>query len=722
MMHNFILNRRSTCRAISSMAMALAGAGCLTTYGLTAEPQPSQDPPPLAWVRFADAADVYAEQPYLWLGHGDVKLVVEVKPRAGHELELSWGAKNDTRHATVVINGRQSTVSSGGYDGFRWLKVPMPDGIDGERYEVALRRASRPEAFVAAVRLVGTDAGEEAKADPKQPAHRITFTRDFTFSATEAFPEMRPFWDRQPPERAVEPGDSEREVLFARAERNGRRAAEAFYRSRRFIDGWLAHADPVTGLIPRNLDADADIWNARDSAADNYPFMVVTAAMTDRELFEGRMRQMLDAETRLTCRIDRLPDTWSFSKQDFADAEPDLERIIFGGSEYVKDGLLAVTEWLGASPWSQRMIGIVDDIWKHAPVDTPRGKIPSTNPEVNGEMLQVLSRVYWMTGDPKYLEWALRLGDYYLLDGHDPTRSSGNVTLIAHGGEVFSGLAELYVTVAHAVPQKREAYRAPLHAIFDHILEIGRNEHGMIYRSIDGETGEHSPQICDTWGYTYNGVYAVFMIDGNEPYRAAVRKPLSFLNEHYRNSLWGRRTVVADEYADSIEGAINLINREPEPTVDDWLDSEIRVMWAIQQPDGVIEGWHGDGNYARTSLMYALWKTQGLTIRPWRADVCFGAVREDDTLYVTLTADEPWQGQLIFDKPRHRENLHLPIDYPRLNQFPEWFTTNKGTNYTIRNVTSGTQAKQTGEELQSGMPVLLPADIELRLVVTSVEG
>ncbi len=716
MTHGFIANRRLPIQLTSMAAILL-----LTGHVYAAEETVLNPAAPLAWARFADAPDVYTNHPYLWLGHGDVKLAIDVKPRPGHELELLWGAKNDTRHALVIINGKQTALSEGGYDGFRWLKVPIPDGLEGEQYEVVLRRSAKPEGFVAAVRLVGENAGEQTTTDPEQPAHLITFTRDLTFTATEAFPEMRPFWDRQPPERAVQPGEAEREVLFARAERNGRRAAEAFYRSRRFIDGWLAHADPVSGLIPRNLQANPDIWNAKDSAADNYPFMVVTAAMTDRELFEGRMRQMLDTETRLTCRIDRLPDTWSFPKQDFADAEPGLERIIFGGSEYVKDGLLAVTEWLGESPWSERMIGIVDDIWKHAPVETPRGKIPSTNPEVNGEMLQVLSRLYWMTGDQKYLEWALRLGDYYLLDGHDPTRSSGNVTLIAHGGEVFSGLAELYVTVAHAMPEKREAYRKPLHAIFDHILEIGRNEHGMIYRSIDGETGEHSPQICDTWGYTYNGVYAVFMIDANEPYRAAVRKPLTFLNEHYRNSLWGRRTVIADEYADSIEGAVNLINREPVPTVDDWLDSEIRVMWSLQQPDGVIEGWHGDGNYARTSLMYALWKTQGLTVHPWRADLSFGAVRDGDTLYISFFADEPWQGELLFDKPRHRENLHLPIDYPRLNQFPEWFTTEKGADYTIRNLTSGTEAQQSGEELRAGMPVQLPAGVELRLVVKQVE-
>ena len=42
-------------------------------------------------------------------------------------------------------------------------------------------------------------------------------------------------------------------------------------------------ADPVTGLIPRNINdkPSKDIWNAKDCAADNYPFMVLTAALLD---------------------------------------------------------------------------------------------------------------------------------------------------------------------------------------------------------------------------------------------------------------------------------------------------------------------------------------------------------------------------------------------------------------------------------------------------------
>ena len=133
------------------------------------------------------------------------------------------------------------------------------------------------------------------------------------------------------------------------------------------------------------------------------------------------MRDMLNAETQLTSRLGNLPDTYSFSKKGFWDPKVDLGRIIFGSSEYVKDGLLPLTEWLGPSPWSQRMLKILDDLWIRAPVETAYGNIPSTSQEINGEMLQTLSRVYWMTGQRRYLEWAVRLGDYYLLDVHHPT-------------------------------------------------------------------------------------------------------------------------------------------------------------------------------------------------------------------------------------------------------------------------------------------------------------
>jgi hypothetical protein len=50
-------------------------------------------------------------------------------------------------------------------------------------------------------------------------------------------------------------------------------------------------------------------------AADIYPFMVLTAALLDRDKFTGRLSEMLSTETKLTSGIGALPDTWSFPKK-----------------------------------------------------------------------------------------------------------------------------------------------------------------------------------------------------------------------------------------------------------------------------------------------------------------------------------------------------------------------------------------------------------------------
>ncbi|MFV1967273.1 MAG: hypothetical protein ACC628_17735 [Pirellulaceae bacterium] len=536
-------------------------------------------------------------------------------------------------------------------------------------------------------------------------------------STPNAFPEMHRIWYGDLPPSARPLSGERAERAFRQAALNARKANQALFRSRRFIDGWLAHADPRTGLIPRGLTADRNsFWNAKDAAADNYPFMVITAAITDRPLLEGRLSDMLRTETELTSRIGNLPDDYSFTKQGFLHDEPDLERIIFGSSEYMKDGLISVSEWLGPCPWTDRLKGILDDVWRHAPIETSCGKIPSTSTEVNGEMLQVTCRMYWATGNEKYLEYAQRIGDYYLLGDRHPTRDTNRLRLIAHGGEVVSGLCELYVTCHFAAPRKKKSYQEPLHEMLDRILEVGTNQHGMVYVWVDPQTGQHDKRICDTWGYTYNAYYMVYMVDKTARYRDAVLKALGSMNDHYRDYGWEGGSN--DGYADSIESALNLYNREPVPSAAEWMDHEIEYMFRRQQPDGVIEGWHGDGNSARTWLLYALWKTQGLTVEPWRADVRFGAVRDEHgVLCISLMADKPWSGRLVFDTPRHQTFFHLPIDYPRLNQFPEWCVAEDERVYSLRDLNDGTRHELTGRDLQAGVEVNLISGEEIRLSV-----
>ena len=105
---------------------------------------------------------------------------------------------------------------------------------------------------------------------------------------------------------------------------------------------------------------------------------------------------------------------------------------------------------------TERMTGIIDDIWKYAPIETPYGNIPTHNFEVCGDMLQASARLYWFTGDRKYLDCAIRLGDYFLLGTNHPTRDMKQLRLSDHGCEVINGLSELYVAVSHALPEKKK--------------------------------------------------------------------------------------------------------------------------------------------------------------------------------------------------------------------------------------------------------------------------
>jgi hypothetical protein len=510
-------------------------------------------------------------------------------------------------------------------------------------------------------------------------------------------------------------------LIFDRAEQNGKLANEGFNRCVKYVYAWLELADSATGLIPRNINDNPskDIWNTKDCAADNYPFMALTTALLDKELFNGKIREMLASEIKLTSRLGALPDTYSFSKKGFSKKNIVLSDIIFGSAEYVKDGLIPLTEWLGPSPWSERMISIIDDTWKYAHIKTPFGNIISDDPEVNGDMLQALSRIYWITGDRKYLDQAIRIGDYYLLGKNHPTRNFKVLRLRDHGCEIVSGLCELYASVSYTDLIKKGAYKAPLYEMLDRILEVGRNNDGLFYNSINPAKGiPVNGGIADNFGYTLNGFYTVYLLDKIEKYREPVIKTLSVLNEKYRNFPWEGSS--SDGYADAIEGALNLYTREAVPSAEQWINSEIKVMWNKQQQSGIIEGWHGDGNFARTTIMYCLWKTEGTFIDPWRNDLEFGAVKENNLLYLTLSAREDWEGRLMFDRKRHSEFMHLPLDWPRINQFPEYFTVDKNEIYEIKTYDNARIQVIKGEELQKGYPVKVRKGICLKLIVKSV--
>jgi hypothetical protein len=494
---------------------------------------------------------------------------------------------------------------------------------------------------------------------------------------------------------------------FDEAVANGKLVNEGFNRCISYVNSWMKYADPSSGLIPRNIRESKDIWNAWDAAADNYPFIVLTSSILMPEFFQEEALQMLKAERTLTPRIGRLPDTWSFSKKGFQNERIDTSQVIFGSAEYMKDGLIPLTEWLGQSSWSDRMLEILDDLPLIArKIEKVKGDWlgNSAEVEVNGDLLQVLSRMYWFTGKQEYLDWAVEIADYYLNDERLPTIGLDHLRIRDHGCEIISGLCEVYFAASYVRPEKRTQWRKYIHLMLDRILEVGRNEDGLFYDEVNPKTGEVlSKRPADNFGYTLNAYYFISQIDSTPTYRDAVIRALSSLNEKYRNFDWENGS--ADGYADAIEGTLNLYNREQISSVKEWLDSEIKVLWSKQKSDGMIEGWHGDGNFARTTIMYCLWKTQGITASPWNENLNIGAVHKEGNLKIAVSCASAWKGSIKFDSPRYREKMHFPADYPRINQFQQWFTIDENKKYAVTVRSSGKTKTVSGKVLIEGLPM-----------------
>ncbi|MCX6217878.1 hypothetical protein [Spirosoma sp.] len=509
-------------------------------------------------------------------------------------------------------------------------------------------------------------------------------------------------------------------LLFEQASLNGRLANSGFRRCALYLNGWLAEADSGTGLIPRNLTDSRHFWNAYDAAADNYPFMVMTASLLRPDLFRGTMQTMLQTEQRLTSRIGRLPDTYSFTKKGFLKEPVDSSQVIFGSAEYMKDGLVPLTEWLGPNtPWFRRMEGILDDLLPVVsfPIHlTGNFYGNSADVEVNGDLLQVLNRMYWITRKQKYLDVAVALGDQYLNDKRLLTQASTRLRMRDHGCEIIAGLSEVYATMHLLNPAKKKQWQPYMTELLDLILTKGRNADGLFYNEINPSTGKIlDPALADTWGYLLNACYTVYLTDGRADYRDAVIKALQSLNQNYRNYAWEGQS--SDGYADSIEGALNLILREKSHSAAQWIDSEMQVMWAKQKPSGIIEGWHGDGNFARTTLMYCLWKTAGTWLSDWQESVTIGAVPTETDLYISVETAEAWSGSLRFSPAFHRDFMRLPINYPRINQFQEWYPVDGRKTYTITNTKTQKTVTVKGWALLNGYPIRLTKGEAMHLLV-----
>ncbi|HVX66842.1 MAG TPA: hypothetical protein VHA11_09590, partial [Bryobacteraceae bacterium] len=275
-------------------------------------------------------------------------------------------------------------------------------------------------------------------------------------------------------------------ALFARAAANGRRFDEVVRSMQRLLHAWMGTADPRTGLLPERLPGLRGLkpgdptrrFTPYNSGADLYPYLVLTAEFTDPGLFHGALTDMLRNEIRYTTVLDSVP-----ANLDLNTGKPGPPNL-FGAGEYAKDGLLAVTELLGRTPWFFRMVDMTADLMKHAPVETRFGNLPDSEAELNGDVLQSLARLIPMTGDRRFLEWAERIGDAYVEEilpasyGVPPSEwnfqahtGDNKLHLRDHGNEMVVGLTLLYALEHDRGGEREPRYRRAVKRMLDRVLE-----------------------------------------------------------------------------------------------------------------------------------------------------------------------------------------------------------------------------------------------------------
>lgn len=517
---------------------------------------------------------------------------------------------------------------------------------------------------------------------------------------------------------------------FVRARENGVRFETTVGAMQRLLHAWLKQADERTKLLPDRIPGRAGglppgetrrVYTPHNSGADLYPYLILTAHLTDPELVDGRLLEMLRNEIRYTNAKGAIPGNLDLSAGTLGPPS------FFGAGEYAKDGLVSVTEYLGRTPWFHRMVDMIADAMTHAPVESKFGALPAKDAELNGDYLQVLVRLATMTGDQRFLEWGRRIADAYIeevLPGNHGVPSSewdftthtgnGRLRFRDHGNETIVGLVLQFALEDSLKTPRAEKWRPVLARMLDRVLESA-NPDGLLYNEVDAATLKPVQNgLSDNWGYVYGAVYTFYQRTGETRYRDAVIRVLRNLPK-YRRHVWEPRQNRPelplgsfDGYADAIESALYLVNREPVPEALDWIESEMKEMLAMQQPDGHIENWYGEGNFNRTAMLYALMLSQGVRPARWEPGVRVGADVQQGRLHLSLAMPSPRRIQ--FDYARHRRTLNFDRNYVRLNELLEWFVVDENTLYRVRdNRGSAPEQVRLGSELVRGIE-LAPGD------------
>ncbi|MDP8924094.1 MAG: hypothetical protein M3O34_14595, partial [Chloroflexota bacterium] len=518
--------------------------------------------------------------------------------------------------------------------------------------------------------------------------------------------------------RAQQSGDSRKLALA-----NAVLAGESVARARMVLRRWADRLDPETGLLPTSLEQDGNVWGYGNTGADLYPHLVIAAQFTEPELYP-RFAGVMAAER---ARLPGLPrDVDLLTDRPVAQ---ELDERIFGAAEYAKDGLLPLLDRLGPEPWLGRLREIADAVLDAS--DTPTrssGAIPADSTEVNGDMVQVLVRLWWVTGDERYIAAAGRIGTTYVEDVLPTTTylppnrwdfveneplDRRRFRLSDHGNEILSGLIEWHLAETLRGSPSASAHRPAIRRMLERLLDKARNEDGLWLRVIQIPSGKVEQEgVTDAWGYVFQAFLTQAIVEERAPdgephlatvYRDAARRAVRALPD-YRYYEWERGRM--DGFADALESAVYMLHELGEPVAEEWLDDQMPVLYGFQDGDGRVDEQYLDGNFIRTALLYGLRQTRGARLDPWPEGGLLGGTDAQGCLALAAASRDAWDGRLVLDQPRHRLFGNLPVDYARLNKWPEWFVVEPDKAYEVEIAAEGAAPSPlavTGAELAQGI-------------------
>lgn len=527
--------------------------------------------------------------------------------------------------------------------------------------------------------------------------------------------------------------DLKRGELANAADINAKLAREAMRRALAVHRAWLKKMDKQTKLYAES--SNRPTWNYRNTAADFFCFQLIGAMRLNPAGMDA-MRATLTAEEKL-----RTPEglCQPVNTETLSPVQTDHNELIFASSEYVKDGLLSVYERYGPGVVDQRMYAIVDALIAQSKHGSKFGPIPSTDNEPNGNLLQTCGRLSYATGREDYAEFGARIADAIIEQSLSPNNGllpsdfdfEKNKVLVAdlklkdHGNEAVLGLSEMYALAVARSDQpvwkeRAQRWAAPLATLFEIILKHGKNQDGLLCQIMQPSPPGPTLELpADNWGYILVGsmlyVEAAKRQGTMDAERIdAIEKEITAISTSVFNRPIMPWQGHMDSEADTVESAIYVAAYRPamRSTALNWADQQIQMMYMHQRGNGTATNGYLDGNFIRTSLLYADARSGGWRAEPFRLDVRVGYAEDaNGNAVLSVASEEPYQGTLVHDGPRHQTILKLPWDWPRLNSWPEWTLPSQLT------VTKSEGADQAiaGSKIPAKLPISLTSSTPVRL-------